>query len=141
MAADFDCHISESVFEEAVIRGEEELYEDAFRIGALIDSGLMHVEVIKKEIPVAPLGAGEHSSFLLFSKLNADAIITDDRAFISFLRKKKVPFIIPSDVIARMVELRHLSAEDGLKALERIKIYITEDNYGRALEVIMLCKK
>ncbi len=132
----FDCNISNEVYEEAVIKGKERLYEDAYEIDGFVSKELLKVKKyrkIKKASEILEnkimLGEGEKSTLHLFFNLNAGAIITDDQSFLGILEKNRIPFITPSDVITRLNKLKILNKEESLNALENIKPYIKESNY------------
>lgn len=57
-------------------------------------------------------------------------IISDDRAFLSVLQQNNVAFITPADFIVRSFELRILSKDESLNALDMIEPYIC--NYEKA---------
>lgn len=138
----FSCFISQDVYEEVVVRGKEGLYEDAFAAEALIAKGKLKVKEVEEERAAKiltgreELGKGERSSLHLFFGLTADAIITDDKAFIKILSESNVPFIIPSDVIASLARLRLISEEQAMKALNSLRPYIHKGNYAKAKRVI-----
>lgn len=72
----------------------------------------------------------------MFFSLKADATISDDKAFLKVLKENNVPFIIPSEVIARFVKIKAISKEEGLRSLNMLKSYINEENYLAAKRVI-----
>lgn len=142
----FDCLISEEVEEECVTKGKDCFYEDAFQIGTLIEENKLRVlktginikaqEMLKNQ----RLGAGERSTLHLFLNVKAKAIISDDQTFLNFLYQNRIPFVIPSDLIARLVELKILDKKGGLLALEKMKPYIKESNYLKARKKVELVK-
>src|SRR3989338_8747515 len=80
----FDSWVSEEVFQEAVVEGKKLQFNDAFVIDGQIEAGKLKV---KKQLVyksgaystgLEGLGAGEISSFHLFSALKANSIITAD---------------------------------------------------------------
>jgi len=113
----FECSITEDVFNETVVQGMERLYEDAYGINKLIEQSKLKVEKIidnkyaKKILADKTFGDGECSTLHLFLNSGAKAIITDDRAFLNFLDKSKIPFIIPTDLIVRLYELKVISKD------------------------------
>jgi len=132
----FECFISEDVQRESVTSGIERLYEDAFQIESFIHRKLLTVSEFKEDEnaksilkDVEGLGIGEVSTLHLFFNLSASAIISDDYAFLKLLRRNEIPFIIPTDLVARMAELNILTKESALTALENIKTYVKKDNY------------
>ncbi|MBE9593163.1 MAG: hypothetical protein IMF19_06755 [Proteobacteria bacterium] len=78
------------------------------------------------------LGKGESSTLHLFFNMNASAIISDDKAFLNILHQNNIPFIIPTDLIVRLYELKIITMEEFMKALDMIKPYVSKHNYDRA---------
>ncbi|MEX2724316.1 MAG: hypothetical protein Q6367_010520 [Candidatus Freyarchaeota archaeon] len=68
--------------------------------------------------------------------MKADAILSDDRAFLKVLRNRKIPFVVPSEIITRFVEIRVISREEGVGYLNRLKPYITRENFQAAKKLI-----
>lgn len=139
----FSCFISKEVYKEVVIEGKKRLYEDAFTIESLVKKGMLKVKEVKEDKKafkilkdVFELGKGEKSTLYLFFNLKADAIISDDNAFLNILKANSIPFIIPSDIISRLVELKIIDKESGIKALNAIEYYIRRENYLMAKKVI-----
>ena len=64
--------------------------------------------------------------------MNASAIISDDKAFLNILHQNNIPFIIPTDLIVRLYELKIITMEEFMKALDMIKPYVSKHNYDRA---------
>jgi len=139
----FSCFVSSEVYEEVVTKGEVRLYEDAFTVEALVKKNLLEVrraeESGRAKVVLSgkeELGLGEKTALNLFFSLEADAIISDDKAFLKVLKENNIPFIIPSEVIARFVKMKVISKEEGLRSLNMLKSYINEENYLAAKRVI-----
>ena len=126
----FICSITKEVYDETVVKGMERFYDDAFQIDGLIKKGKIMVKNIENSekatniLKGSSLGRGETSSLHLYFNLNAEAIISDDRAFLSVLQQNNVAFITPADLIVRSFELRILSKDESLNALDMIEPYI-----------------
>lgn len=132
----FDCYVSEEVNGECVIEGKDRLYEDAFQIDSFIRENKLKVMKVKTDPMVKKmlrdekyLGNGEKSTLHLFFNIKGKAIITDDQAFLNLLHRNNIPFIIPTDLISRLVELRILEKRDAISALEKIRPLVKESNY------------
>jgi len=139
----FLCFISSEVYEEVVTKGKVRLYEDAFTVEALVNRSVLKVTKAEESERAKAvltgkeeLGSGEKTTLHLFFSLKADAIVSDDKAFLEVLEENDVPFIIPSEVIARFVEIKAISREGGLRSLNMLKPYIKEENYLAAKRVI-----
>lgn len=136
----FTCSITKEVYEETALKGMERLYDDAFQIEELVKNGRLNVEKAKNNKHVqqilinSGLGKGEASSLHLFFNINAKAIISDDRAFLNLLGQNNIPFIIPADMIIRLFELKLISKDDAIDALNKLKPYVNKDNYNNAKE-------
>jgi len=137
-----DCFISGEVYEETVINGMKKFHEDAFRIDELVKEGKLKIEetrnneVAQDILEGSALGKGEKSALHLFFNKNALAIVSDDRAFLNILHQNNIPFIIPTDLIARVYELRILTMEESMRALVMIKPYVSKHNYDRTMNNI-----
>ena len=134
----FTCSITREVYEETALKGMERLYDDAFQIEKLVKNGRLNVEKAKNDkqaqqiLKYSGVGKGEASSLHLFFNTNAGAIISDDRAFLNLLEQNNIPFIIPADLIIRLVELKLISRDEAVDALNRIKTYVSKNSYNNA---------
>ena len=136
----FTCSITKEVYEETAIKGMERLYDDAFQIEELVKKGMLNVEKTKNNkqaqqiLKSSGVGKGEASSLHLFFNTNARAIISDDRIFLNLLEQNNIPFIIPADLIIRLVELKLISKDEAMDALNKLKPYVSQKNYNNAKE-------
>ena len=128
------CHISKQVYTEAVERGKEKMYEDAYAIDALIHSGEIDVISMKTNIIDSSLSSGEILSLELYKKLKADAIISDDRRFLNLLNQEKCEYIIPADIIVILAKSRKVTKEEAINGLNKIRTLVREDVYLSALK-------
>ena len=125
------CVITEEVFSESVKKGKERFYEDAFVIEKLINRKLLALEKIKFA-EIGNLGKGEASTLALYKKKKGDAIITDDRKFLSVLEEQNIPFMVPIDVITVLLKKRKITRKMASEALEKIKFLTREELYIKA---------
>ncbi len=134
----FQCSITEEVYDETVIRGMERAHDDAYEINELVKEGKLKVENIKKNKLVENMfenrtfGAGECSTLHLFHNSDTKVIVTDDRAFLNLLDKNNIPYIIPTDLIVRLYELKVITKDESINSLDAIKIYVSGPNYDAA---------
>ncbi|MBI3033987.1 hypothetical protein HYY72_02410 [Candidatus Woesearchaeota archaeon] len=128
------CSITKQVYQE-ILKGKDKMYEDAFEIERLVGKGKIFVSEVKAQ-EVEGLGIGECSSLEIFQKIKVDAIISDDRKFLSVLEAKKIPFIIPTDIIAMLSLKKCISKNDALGALDRMRLSVSEDSYNSAKRII-----
>lgn len=131
--------VPETVYEEAVVRGKRELYEDAFELERLLeDEG---VPIVRSDPEpqadrllegVTSLGAGERSTLRLYFAEGADAILSDARVFLNFLSRHSVPFGTPVNVVVGLAKSGWVSRKEGLEALEKMRGFVRADVYERA---------
>jgi len=134
----FQCSITEEVYDETVIRGMERAHDDAYEINGLIKEGKLKVENIKNNKLVENMlenrtfGVGECSTLHLFHNLYAKVIVTDDRAFLNLLDRNNISYIIPTDLIVRLYELKVITKDESINFLDAIKVYVSGQNYDAA---------
>jgi len=128
--------ISTSVYQEAVTAGKKRLYEDALVIEQLIGRGKILVKEVKNILNIPKLGAGETSALILYYKMKADAIVSDDRQFLTYLGEQNIPFLVPSEFLVLLALAKQIKNKDCLQALDTIKNMITVENYYSAKEAL-----
>ena len=128
--------ISTSVYQEAVTAGKKRLYEDALVIEQLIGRGKILVKEVKNILNIPKLGAGETSALILYYKMKADAIVSDDRQFLTYLGEQNIPFLVPSEFLVLLALAKKIKNKDCLQALDTIKNMITVENYYSAKEAL-----
>ncbi len=128
------CSITTQVYQE-VLKGKDKMYEDAFDIEGLVGKGKIAVSEVKAE-NIEGLGVGECSSLAMFQKLKGNAIISDDRKFLSVLESKRIPFVISTDVIAMLSIKKFISKNEALDALDKIRQSVREESYNSAKRII-----
>ncbi len=131
-----NCIISEEVYEETVVEGKKYEYEDAYAIEELIIQEKIKIHKAEKIKNKYNFGKGELSTLSLFLELHADAIVTDDRKFITLLEMMNIPFIITTEFIVGLVLSSQLEKREGIEALNRIKSYIRKENYEFAIKCL-----
>ena len=129
------CFVPEQVYKE-VLRGKEKMYEDAFITEDAVNKKLIKVLPTKTEQIMEGLGKGECAALILFKEVNADAIVSDDKKFLSVLEQKETPFITTTDAIAFIKIKGHITKEEAIMALTAIRMLVTEENYQQAKETI-----
>lgn len=129
------------VYDEAVVSGKLELYEDARELERTLKKNRTPIYPAKADpragellAGTSSLGAGERAALHLYHAEHAAAILSDDRIFLRFLSQNLVPYLTPASVIVRFVEIGNLGHEDGLAALERLREHIRESVYGKVRE-------
>jgi len=116
----------------------ERAHDDAYKIDGLIKEGKLKVENIKNNKLVENMlenrtfGVGECSTLYLFHNSDAKVIVTDDRAFLNLLDKNNISYIIPTDLIVRLYELKVITKDEFINFLDAIKVYVSGQNYDAA---------
>ncbi len=128
------CFISDAVFEETVTEGKKRLFDDAFEIERQVKNGNIDVIKVKRTEDIPGLGKGELSSLALFKQIKADAIISDDRRFLTTLEMQDIPFITPTQVIVTLS--KKVGKKETVAALDRIKPFVTKESYQDALSAL-----
>jgi len=131
-----NCVIPRQVYTETVVEGIKQLYEDAFEIGEYVEEGRLAVKSIKISFEEETLGSGELSAFALFKQSNYHFIVSDDQAFLKFLRRKSIPFLIPSDVIVLLFNMKQINKCQAKQYLNQLKPLTRDEAYYEALEQI-----
>ena len=136
--------VPKAVWEEAVEEGKRRMYEDALDLEAALTEG--DVEVVSYEVgqeaerllggSAASFGAGEREALAAFYAVGADAVLTDDRAFVGLLADADPPVLalVPAAAIVALTEGGRMSVEEAREALGRLKPSIRADAYAAAME-------
>ncbi|MFW5927682.1 MAG: hypothetical protein ACOCSL_00660 [Thermoplasmatota archaeon] len=138
LASRCDCLIPEAVYKESVVEGKKGLYEDAFLIEDIIQEKIERIEIgdhgkdlekISKD-KLESLGKGEKETFQLYFQEEADAVVSDDRAFLKFLdRFDDVNYFTPCNTIYIMYKKGIITKKESLKSMDKIKKLIRNDVY------------
>lgn len=136
----FDCFITREVYEETVVKGKERFHEDAFILDAFVNEGGLKLKKAESNhaaqsiLSNSAVGQGESSTLHLFFNIDAKAIISDDRVFLNLLQRNNVRFIILTDLIVRLYELKILTKKESKEALTMIKSMTNKDNIDKAIK-------
>ncbi len=91
-------------------------------------------EATEKEHPTfRGLGRGELAALALYKQIEADAIVSDDLAFLRRLKDEGVPFLVPAAIIVQMVLVNELTGDEAKAALARLRPSIRQDVYLQAM--------
>lgn len=129
------CILSQTVYYE-VLKGKEKMYEDAFKTESLVAMSKISIADGNETEENAGLDRGESSALAVFKQEKADVIISDDRKFIAKLREDKIHFMTPPDAIAWLAEKAKITNDEGLEALEKIRLDVKEEVYERAKNLL-----
>ncbi len=139
LAEDHEVLIPGAVYEEAVVKGKMELYEDAFTLETVLreeGARILATNVERAGETESFLGPGERDALRVYREIGADAILSDDRVFLRFLGESSVPYATPAGMILGFVESGRLSPDAGLAALEKLRKHVRESVYRWAKEEI-----
>jgi hypothetical protein len=78
------------------------------------------------------LGRGEQEALHLYFAARADAIVTDDAAFVRVLGRAGLRYVLPALVLVRLARERHLDPDEALNSLERMRPFIRAEVYRAA---------
>ena len=127
-----------AVYEEAVVKGKRELYEDAFALEKTLEDG--DAAVIRREgeeqtaadMARASLGPGERDAFALYKRERVDAILSDDRVFLGFLEDNGVPYLTPTATVVGLAASGKVTMAEAVSALEKLKEHVRDSVYEKA---------
>ncbi len=136
----FECFITHEVYEETILKGKEGLHEDAFLLDVFVNEEKLKMiesesnDIAQLILSDSKVGQGESSTLHLFFNIHAKAIISDDRVFLNLLQRNNVRFIIPTDLIVRLYELKILTKKESTEALNMIKSMTNKNNLDKAIK-------
>ena len=114
-----------------VMKGKEKAYTDAIITETLvIKSKITVVDIETGQLP--KLGKGESGVLTLFKQLRCDAVISDDRQFISTLELQNINFMTSTDTIVWLFKSGTLERANANAALEKIKYTVSGKAYQKA---------
>ena len=133
--------VPEAVYEEAVVTGKREMYEDAFELERGLREGAAKViQVVENEqaegrLPEASaFGPGERAALRVAHESEADAILMDDRVFLGFLAEAGMRALVPAAAIVLLAERGAVYVGEAVQALGRIEGTIRREVYEAAME-------
>jgi hypothetical protein len=133
------CLVPQAVYAETVERGLEEAYPDALVIRqalppAAVRPRTRHPRAVAVLEGTRGLGRGEQDALHLFFAAPADAIVTDDAAFVAVLTRAGVRYLLPALVLVQLARERHLEPAAARESLARMRPFIRPEIYGAALD-------
>ncbi len=138
LASRCDCIIPEAVYKESIVEGKKGLYEDAFLIEEIVNEEIDRIEVddhtdeLDKtdRAELQPLGKGEREVFQLYFQEKADAVVSDDRAFLNFLdRSSDVEYFTSCNTIYIMYKKEIMTKRESLSSMDKIKELVRDEVY------------
>ena len=127
-----------AVWEEAVEEGKRGMYEDAYVLERVLTAEPGGAEVVNVEHTFdvgVSFGAGEAAAFAAFRQYGADAVLTDDQAFLGFLAGSKppVPAVVPTAAVVGLAESGHFTLSEARTALGKLESSVREDAFRVAV--------
>lgn len=147
-AQEVELLIGPMVFQEAVTTGKRRGYADAVALEQLLQAH----SIAPRPVPEHPratallqhgtLGVGERETLHLYYQAPAEAILSDDRGFLTLLMAQEIPFLTPAAVLVALCTWGVLAVSDALAALERLRPLIRPEHYHAArADVVALERK
>jgi hypothetical protein len=135
------CFVPRAVYVETVERGLEAAYPDADAISQALPSAAIRPPVRHPRATALltgrrGLGPGEQAALHLFFQARADAIVTDDAAFVAMLGAAGLRYLVPALVLVQLVQERRLESREALGCLERIQPFIRAEVYREARQAL-----
>jgi hypothetical protein len=115
--------IPEKVYEETVKIPKTKGFPDALEIDKNVNAGKISVKETSRE------EKGEFEVVNLYKSGDFKAVVSDDRKFLKKLDKMRIPYLTPSSLILYLFYKRILSREDALAQIEKLRKYISDEEY------------
>jgi hypothetical protein len=140
-----DLLIGPTVFHEAVTEGKARGYADAVALEQVIQHRVQqppprHPRAAQM-IQGITLGAGGYEALNLYLSAHADAILSDDRGFLTLLVAHQIPYLTPAAVIVALCDWGILTFQDATHALALLRPLIRVEQYHAALADLALLER
>jgi hypothetical protein len=129
--------IGPEVFREAVTEGKARGYPDAaaleqvLHMHQLLSAPLRHPHAVQV-LQGTRLGPGETEALHLYFHARGDAIISDDRAFVTLLLTHHLPVLTPAAVVVTLCDWELVTVPHARQALARLRPLIRAEQYHAA---------
>ena len=130
------CLLPEEVYQEAALAARISHADEARALEGLIaEEKLIRKQAARSRFAERilrgshSLGKGECGAVRLFFQEGADVLLTDDRAFLNFLTRHRIPFLRPSDALLSLYTANRLSHQDAARAAEKLRPLIRRNVY------------
>lgn len=130
--------VPRTVWKEAVEEGKRGMHEDAHVLERVLTTEPDGAEVVDvgRILDIGgSFGSGEAAAFAAFHQYGADAVLTDDRAFLGLLAGSNppVPALVPTAAIVGLAEGGHFTLSEARTALGKLESSVREDAFRAAL--------
>lgn len=131
--------VPRAVWEEAVEKGKRRMHEDARVLEQVLvaEPGGAQVVDVESTFDVGgSFGAGEVAALAVFHQYGADAVLTDDRAFLGLLvgSDPPVPVLVPTAAVVGLAEGGHLTLGEARTALGKLRPSVRENAFQAAID-------
>ena len=141
--------IPEEIKKEAVDKGKEGGYKDAFEIEDLINKNIIEVKKVKNYENVNKLmkdyniGRGESEAIQLFKEMKANLLATDDRDAINTCNLLGIPASGSLSFVINCFSKKIISKKEGEEMINKLSIFgrYSSDIINKALNDIKEVKK
>ncbi len=130
--------VPQAVWEEAVEEGKRGMHEDAHVLERVLAAEPGGAEVVDVEHTLdvgVSFGVGEVAALAVFHQYGADAILTDDRAFLGLLAGSDppVPALVSTAAVVGLAEGGHFTLGEARRALGKLRSSVREDAFRAAI--------
>jgi predicted nucleic acid-binding protein len=139
--------VGPEVYREVVTIGKEHGHSDALEIEKVLPkpTAVVLKNRSKSGLKILPdeleLGAGEKETLVLYERVSADVILSDDRKFLRELDSIDVPYITPAAMIVALAERKILHIDSALEALTKLSEFVRKDQFQAAQEELNAMRK
>lgn len=147
LAQEVELVIGPIVLHEAVTVGKMRGYADAVALEQLLHVYTVLPQPVREHpqatqlLPPGILGEGEREALHLYYSTRADAILSDDRGFLTLLMAQHIPFLTPAAGLVILCRWDVLTIPDALETLERLRPLIRLEQYYAARADVMAVSK
>jgi len=138
--------IGPAVFREAVTEGKARGYADAVTLEQIIQHDVQQQPspqhpCAARMVQSATLGAGEREALDLYMSEHANAILSDDRGFLTLLGAHQIHYLTPAAVIVALCDWGILTIQGATHALALLRPLIRAEQYHAALADLALLER